>query len=162
MRVTQSKDRELSAQVKPAIAVSIADGVASVTLEPDTAELSADMKAAILAAGRVRVFIDARGDAPSNAMARPVRAADYPSETLALLIRRATLVGVMVPDCTKPDTAADIEAGLKTFDQEAENSPWVVRVVTDSPWEWGELIQRNRPWGTYCLASPIYEAEPAE
>ena len=148
----------------PAPAVSIADGVATITLEPHTAELNADTTAAIVAADRVRVFIDARSDAPfSKATAGGmVKTADYPQETLAFLISHATLVCVMVLDCSKPDAARDVEATQAIFDTRAtEDAPWVVRLYTDSPWDWGDFITKHRPVGAHCLASPIYEEESA-
>jgi hypothetical protein len=163
MQLSDSTSSSVEPARLPAPAASIADGIATVTLEPHTAELREDTKAAIMAADRVRVFIDARSDAPfSKAMATPVTTADYPQETLAFLISHATLVCVMVLDCSKPDAAGDVEATQAIFDTRAtENAPWVVRLYTDSPWDWGDFITKHRPVGAHCLASPIYEEESA-
>lgn len=135
----------------PAIAVSIVDNVATVTIEPRTAEFSDETKAAIVAADMQRVFIDARGLKP----------ADYPQESLALLFREATLVCAMGLDCSKPGAEDDIAATHAIFDARAEDSPWVVRLFTDSPREWGSFIEKHRPVGRHCLAWPTYDSEPA-
>jgi hypothetical protein len=67
----------------------------------------------------------------------------------------------MVLDRHKPDAPGDIEAGLATFDtRDTEDSPWVVRLLTDSPWDWGAFISKHRPPGAYWLASPVYDADP--
>ena len=135
----------------PSIAVSISDDVATVTVEPRTADLCEKTKAAIEAAKLKRVFIDARGLKP----------ADYPENSLAFLFREATLVCAMTLDCSKPGAEDDIKATHAIFDARAENSPWVVRLFTDSPREWGEFIEKHRPVGRHCLAWPTYEPERA-
>lgn len=135
----------------PAIAVSIADSVAAVTIEPHTAELSEETKAAIVAANRQRVFIDARGLEPGA----------YPQEALAFLFSNATLVCARALDCRKSGAEDDIEASHAIFDEQAENSSWVVRLFTDSPRAWGEFIEKHRPLGGHCLAWPTYDPEPA-
>jgi hypothetical protein len=134
-----------------AIAVSIDDRVATVTLEPGTAEFSEETKAAIVAADMQRVFIDARGLKP----------ADYPEDSLAFLFREATLVCAMGLDCSKPGAEDDIEATHAIFDARAEGSLWVVRLFTDCPGEWGDFVQQHRPVGRHCLAWPTYDPEPA-
>jgi len=135
----------------PAIAVSIDDRVATVTLEPGTAEFSEETKAAIVAADMQRVFVDARGMKP----------ADYPQEALAFLFREATLVCTMALDCSKPGAEDDIEATHKIFDTRAEDSSWVVRLFTDYPGEWGAFVDQHRPVGKHCLAWPTYDPGPA-
>lgn len=135
----------------PAIAVSVADNVAMVTIEPHTAELSEETKAAIVAANRQRVFIDARGLEPGA----------YPQEALAFLFSNATLVCARALDCRKSGAEDDIEASHAIFDEQAENSSWVVRLFTDSPRAWGEFIEKHRPLGGHCLAWPTYDPEPA-
>jgi hypothetical protein len=135
----------------PAVAVSITDDLATVTLEPHTAELSDETKAAIVAANRTRVFLDAR----------TLKPADYPQDTLAFLFSNATLVCVMALDCSKPDTEADVEAAHAIFDTRAEDSPWVVRLFNDAPGDWGDFIEKHRPRWQHCLTWPTYDAEPA-
>jgi hypothetical protein len=134
----------------PAIAVSIDDRVATVTIEPRTAEFSEETKASIVAADMQRVFIDARG-------LKPV---DYPQEALAFLFSNATLVCAMALDCSKPGAEDDIEATHAIFDARAENSSWVVRLFTDYPGEWGDCIEQQRPVGRHCLPWPTYDPEP--
>jgi hypothetical protein len=142
----------------PAVAVSFADDLATITLEPHTAELSEETKAAVCAASRTRVFLDARGLKP----------ADYPEDTLAFLLSNAALVCVMAIEppqirnvvagrvfpleCSKPE--ADVEAAHALFDRQAEDSPWVVRLFNDAPRAWSEFIEQHRPVGQHCLVWP--------
>ncbi|WP_271612663.1 hypothetical protein [Bradyrhizobium sp. CCBAU 21362] len=133
------------------IAVSIADSVAAVTIEPRTAELSEETKAAIVAADMQRVFVDARG-------LKPV---DYPQESLAFLFSNATLICASALDCRKSSAEDDIDATHAIFDAHAEESPWVVRLFTNSPREWSEFIEKHRPLGGHCLMWPTYDPEPA-
>ena len=105
----------------PAVAVSVADNVAAITLEPHSAELSEETRASIVAAERQRIFIDARG----------LRPGDYPEDTLAFLFSNATLVCVMALDSSNPDV--DVEAAHAIFDPRAEDSRWVVRTLQRRP-----------------------------
>jgi hypothetical protein len=136
-------------KVTPAVAVSFDEGVATITLEPHTTELSEETKAAIVAVDMQRIFIDARGWKPG----------DYPQNTLAFLLSNATLVCTM--DCSKPCAQAEIEVAHALFDARAEDSPWVVRIFTDCPGDWGDFVVKHRAVGQHCLAFPVYDAEPA-
>jgi hypothetical protein len=135
-------------KVTTAVAVSFDEGIAIVTLEPHTTELSEETKAAIVAVDMQRIFIDARGWKPG----------DYPKNTLAFLLNKATLVCTM--DCSKLDAEADITAAHAVFDARAEDSPWVVRLFTEAPQLWNDFIETHRPPGQQCISLPAFGAEP--
>jgi hypothetical protein len=121
----------------PAVAVSIADSLAMVTLEPHTAELSEDIKAAIVAADRQRVFIDARYLKP----------ADYPQEALAFLFSNATLVCARALDCGKPGAEDDIEAAHNI--RHARGKFILGRKAFHRfPWRMGRLHRKTSARGT--------------
>ena len=143
--------RGIAERPLPAIAVSFDEGVATIVLERNTAELSEETKAAIVAADMQRVFIDACGFKP----------VDYPQEALAFLFRSATLVCAMALDCSDTGPKDDIAAAHTIFDARAEHSRWVVRLFTNSLREWGQFIKKHRPVGQHCLAWPTYDPEPA-
>ena len=157
------KSPPLAPALLPAIAVSIADGIATVILEPHTAEMSEEAKAALLAADRVRVFIDARTNAHLSRLAfGPVKATDYPADTLAFLVHHADLICAKVVDC--PDNAPpdEIEKIFAAFDsEEVEDCRWAIRLFMDEPSSWGEHIEMYRPRDAVCLTSPIYKDEVA-
>jgi hypothetical protein len=94
-----AKSPPLAPALLPAIAVSIADGIATVILEPHTAEMSEEVKTSLLNAERVRVFIDARTGAKlSRPVFGAVKATDCPPETLAFLVQHADLICALVVD----------------------------------------------------------------
>jgi hypothetical protein len=146
----------------PAIAVSIADGLATVILEPHTAEMSEEVKTSLLNADRVRIFIDARNNAHlSRPACGPVKAADYPADTLAFLVHHADLICAGVVDCPDDASPDEIEKILAAFDsEEVEDCRWAIRLFTDEPSSWGEHIEMYRPRHAVCLTAPIYESEP--
>jgi hypothetical protein len=130
----------------PAVAVSIEDGVATVLLEPFTAEMTAETKGALLAADRVRVFIDASIATNTRPGFGPVKSTDYPADTLGFLISNANLICGMVSDCGPGASLAEIEKMFARFDsEEVENSRWAIRLFTDEPWELGEHVSLYRP-----------------
>jgi hypothetical protein len=145
-------------ELLPAVAVSIADGIATVILEPHTAEMSEEVKTSLLNAERVRVFIDARTGAKFSRPAfGPVKATDYPADTLAFLVHHADLICALVVDCEDagPDEIEKIFAAFDT--REVEDCRWVIRLFTDEPSSWDEHIEMYRSKGSVCLTSPIYE-----
>jgi hypothetical protein len=147
----------------PAIAVSIDDGIATVILEPHTAELGKQAKAALLAAERVRIFIDARTNAnlprPGSG---PVKATDYPPHTLAFLVSHADLICAMTVDSPEGASPDKIEKMFAAFDgDEVESCRWAIRLFTDAPQSWGEHIGMYRPRDSVCLTSPIYKNDVA-
>src|SRR5258707_354546 len=103
----------------PPVAVTIEEGVATVLLEAHTRELSEEAKAALLAAERVRIFIDARTGAKfSRPVSGPVKATDYPPDTLALLVQHADLICALVVDCPEDARPDEIEKIFAAFDSE--------------------------------------------
>jgi hypothetical protein len=148
---------------RPAVAVSIADGIATVILEPHTAEMSDEVNQSLLDAARVRIFIDARVQAKlSRPPLVPAKATDYPADTLAFLVRNADLICAMVVDCREDEPPDEIEKIFAAFDtKETEDSRWAIRLFTDEPWSWGDHIALHRTKGAVCLASPIYKTDTA-
>ena len=101
----------------PPNAVSIADELAVVVLEPHTLELTEAEKTAILAAKRIRGFIDGRATANlSRPVSAPTQISDYPADTLRFCLQHASLVCVGVVDCREDSTAGEIESLLRQFD----------------------------------------------
>jgi hypothetical protein len=142
----------------PPVAVTIEDGVATITLEPHTAELTSDVKVAVLGAERVRVFIDARTNANlSRPVCAPIKITDYAPDTLSFLVQHADLICAAIVDCRKDATPCEIEKIMSQFDgREAEDSRFVIRFFTDRPWDFGEYVELHRPKAKVRLASPSY------
>ena len=150
-------------EVLPAIAVSIADGLATVILEPHTAEMSEEVKTSLLGADRVRVFIDARTGAKfSRPVFGAVKATDCPPDTLAFLVQHADLICALVVDCPEDARPDEIEKIFAAFDtRDVEDCRWVIRLFTDEPSSWEEHIEMYRSEGSVCLTSPIYKDDVA-
>ncbi|OSI69928.1 hypothetical protein [Bradyrhizobium canariense] len=142
----------------PAIALSIAEGIATITLEPHVRELTASEKKAVLAANRIRVFIDGRvAGNLSRKPPAPIKLSDYPADTLRFCFQHATLVCVGVVDCRKEQSADDVESLLRRFDgKDVEDSRFVIRMLTDAPYDVGDYISRHRPYVPFRIASPHY------
>ncbi|KJC37502.1 hypothetical protein UB31_35385 [Bradyrhizobium sp. LTSP849] len=142
----------------PAIALSIDEGIAMITLEPHVRELTAAEKKAILAANRIRVFIDARvAGNLSGPLPDPIKLSDYPADTLRFCVQHTTLVCVGVVDCRKEHSAEEIESLLRQFDgKHVEDSRFVIRMLTDAPYDVGDYISRHRPYVPFRVASPHY------
>jgi hypothetical protein len=145
------------------VAVSIADGIATVILEPHAAEISEETRSALLAAERVRIFIDSRSNAKfSKPVSRPVDAADYPPDTLRFLVHHADLICAMAVTCPEDASPDEIEKMFAAFDsEEVEDCRWAIRLFADAPQSWGEHIAMCRPRGSVCLTSPIYKDDAA-
>jgi hypothetical protein len=140
----------------PANAVSIAEDLAVVVLEPHTRELTEAEKAAILAAQRIRVFIDGRATANlSRPASAPPHISDYPADTLRFCVQHATLICVGVVDCRNESSADEIESLLRQFDgKDVEDSHFVIRMLTDAPFDVGDYISLHRPYVPFRVASP--------
>jgi hypothetical protein len=149
----------------PAIALSIDEGIATITFQPHVRELTGAEKKAILAANRIRVFIDARvAGNLSGPLPEPIKLSDYPADTLRFCVQHATLVCVGVVDCRKEHSAEEIESLLRQFDgKDVEDSRFVIRMLTDAPYDVGDYISRHRPYVPLRVASPHYtEAEESD
>jgi hypothetical protein len=117
----------------PPVAVSIADGVAAVTISPFTRDLTDAERAAILAADRQRIFIRAWGDAKPTASPAHIKFSDYPSDTIKWCIDHASLICVgVLNECQNP-SETDVEALLSHFDRDdvAEHR-FVIRLIVDA------------------------------
>jgi hypothetical protein len=117
-------------------AVSIADGVAAVTISPFTHDLTQAERTAILAADRQRVFICARDGAPFSG---------YPTETLKWCIRHASLIclGALEHGST---SEKDVEALLSQFDRDdVSEHRFVIRVIVDARFDIAEYPWFQRP-----------------
>jgi hypothetical protein len=128
VRVTASNSPMVAQQLLPANAVSIADGLAAVTISPFTRDLTKTERAAILAADRQRIFIRAR-----DANTPPF--SSYPTETLRWCVQHANLLclGTLEEGNTSEE---DVEALLSQFDRDdvAEHR-FVVRIILDAPFD---------------------------
>jgi hypothetical protein len=153
-----ASDTQLARSNLPANAVSIADGLAAIILEPHTRELTEAEKAAVIRAERVRVFIDARADAPlSRPLLGPVKIADYPPKSLLFCIQNADLICVGVVAGRTESSSDEIESLLSQFDgKDIEDCKFVIRLVTDAPFELGDYISLHRPTVPFRVASPGY------
>jgi hypothetical protein len=140
----------------PASAVSIADNLAVVVLEPHARDLTKAEKTAILAAKRIRVFIDGRATANlSRPLSAPIQLSHYPADTLRFCVEHATLICVGVVDCRKESSADEIESLLRQFDgKDVEDSRFVIRMLTDAPFDVGDYISLHRPYVPFRVASP--------
>jgi hypothetical protein len=134
-----------------------------VILEPFTAEMKSETKTSLLDAKHVRIFIDSRTNTKfRRPVSGPVKATDYPSDTLAFLVRHADLICAMAVDCPEDASPAEIEKIFAAFDTpETENSRWAIRLFTDEPQSWGDHIAMHRPREAVCLTSPIYKDDEA-
>ena len=132
-------------------------------LEPHAAEISEETKSALLAAERVRIFIDSRSNAKlSKSISGPIYVDDYPPETLKFLVHHADLICAMAVTCPEDATPDDVEDMFAAFDgEEVEVSRWAIRLFTDAPQSWGEHIGMYRPRESVCLTSPIYKDDVA-
>jgi hypothetical protein len=142
----------------PAIALSITEEVATITLEPRVRELTAAEKKAVLAVNRTRVFIDSRAAANlSSPLPDPIKISDYPADTLRFCFQHATLVLIGVVDCRRDHSADEIESLLRQFDgSDVEDSHFVIRMLTDAPFDVGDYISLHRPYVPFRVASPHY------
>ena len=133
MRVTASNSPTVAQQPLPPNAVSIADGIAAVTLSPFTRDLTAAERIAILAADRQRIFVyDVIGAAPSVRSDVPVKFSDYPFDTMTWCVDHASLIclGALENANTSEN---DVEALLSHFDtDEVAEHRFVVRVIVDA------------------------------
>jgi hypothetical protein len=148
----------------PANALSIADNVAVLVLEPFTRELTEAEKVNILAAERVRVFVDSRVAAKlSRPVLAPIQLSDYPADTLKFCVDHADYIGVGVIDCSEASPPDEIEALLAQFDgRDVYDRRFVIRVLSDSPFDLGDYLSINRPSVPFRLASPHYAEGTAE
>jgi hypothetical protein len=116
--------------------VSIADGVAAVTISPFTRDLTEAERTAILAADRQRIFICARDEAPF---------ADYPIATLEWCVQHASLI--CLGTLGHGDTSEkDVEALLSQFDRDdVSEHRFVIRLVVDARFDIAEHPWLQRP-----------------
>ena len=117
----------------PANPVSIADGLAAVTISPFTRDLTEAERAAILAAGRQRIFLyDVIGAAPSVRSDVPVKFSDYPFDTMTWCVDHASLICLGTLENANP-SEVDVEALLSHFDtDEVAEHRFVIRIVADA------------------------------
>jgi hypothetical protein len=155
---------QLVESARPANALSITDNVAVLVLEPFTRELTEAEKADILAAERVRVFVDSRVDANlSRPVSAPIKLTDYPADTMKFCVDNADYVGVGVLDCSKASLPEEIESIMAQFDsRDVDDRRFVIRVLSDSPFDLGDYLSIHRPSVPFGLASPNYAEDTAE
>jgi hypothetical protein len=124
--------------------------VATIVLEPPTAELSNQAQNALLCADIVHVTINALNAA----------ADDFPPDTLAFVLRNADRIYGMV-DCgpMAPGYWEALIDGM-TFPK-LENGRWNVRLLASDPTSWEARINLLGPVGPFELASPIYFEDTA-
>ena len=116
----------------PANPVSIADGLAAVTISPFTRDLTKAEKAAILAADRQRIYVCACGDAEPSRPGAPVKLSDYPVATLKWCVQHASLICYGLIEARHP-SEKDIEALLSLFDRDdVADHRFVVRLIVDA------------------------------
>jgi hypothetical protein len=155
----QLSDLSPSAQERlPRNAVSIADGVAAVTISPFTRELNEAEKAAILAANRQRVFVRAWSDADQSRPGLPVQFSDYPPDTMRWCVDHASLIcfGALERESRSNE---DIETLLSQFDtDEVAEQRFVLRLVVEPSFDIS-----NCPWLLRPCESPpiIHSINPA-
>jgi hypothetical protein len=149
---------------RPANALSITENMAVLVLEPFTRGLTEAEKVAILAAERVRVFVDSRVDANlSRPVSAPIKINDYPSDTLRFFVDHADHICVGVVDHSRKSCPNEIEALLAQFDgEDTEDCRFVIRVLTDSPFELGDYFALHRPSVTLRVASPHHAEDTAD
>jgi hypothetical protein len=149
VRVTSASCSPTVAQ-KPLLpnAVSIADGLAAVTLSSFTRDLTKAEKAAILAADRQRVFILACGDAKPTASAPiKIKLSDYPSDTIEWCIDHASLICIGILDQCQNPSETDVEALLSHFDRdEVAEHRFVIRLIVDARSGVADDVWLQRPW----------------
>jgi hypothetical protein len=133
----------------PANHVSIADGLAAVTLSPFARDLTKAEKAAILAVDRQRIFICADAGAPFNL-------SDYPTKTLRWCSKHASLIcmGALGRENT---SEKDIEGLLSHFDtDEVAEHRFVIRLIVDARFDVSDYPWLQRP----SMTAPVCGAAP--
>jgi hypothetical protein len=123
----------LASELLPANPVSIADGLAAVTISPFTRNLTEAERTAILAADRQRIFVhDVIGAAPSMHLGVPVKFSDYPFDTMGWCMDHASLICIGLVECSNP-SEMDVEALLSQFDRDdVADHRFVIRVIFDA------------------------------
>jgi hypothetical protein len=123
----------LAPETPLAVAWSLDSGVAALIIEPWTEDLADAEKSAILAAKRVRIFIDNRAH-PSRSVAKRVNVDHYPLPTLRWCVSLATSMLPSLFDCRKSSRSEELEVLLQKFDtRNNEDEFCVIHVLTDSP-----------------------------
>jgi hypothetical protein len=134
MRVTPSNSPTVGSELLPANPVSIADGVAAVTISAFTRDLTEAERTAILAADRQRIFVRACGEAePSRGLSTVhVKLSDYPAGTINWCVDHASLICVGLIS-SQNASEQDVENLLSQFDRDdvAEHR-FVVRLIADA------------------------------
>jgi hypothetical protein len=119
----------------PANPVSIADGLAAVTISPFTRDLTEAERTAILAADRQRIFVRACGFCSCSLTTgsfAPVKFSDYPFDTMSWCIAHSSLLCVGLVECSNP-SEKDVEALLSQFDSDdVADHRFVIRVILDA------------------------------
>jgi hypothetical protein len=169
MQPSKHKSSPTAAELPPAPAVSIADGVALVVLAPYAYELEQSKKEDIRQAAKVSVIVNAllgrNFTTASLERSKRLTPDDYPRDTLAFLVSNADLVCVLLVGSSQPTPSQELETLLAQFDtREAEDAKWVVRICADASTAkaWGDFLTKHRPVGTYCVAVPEYEEDVAD
>jgi hypothetical protein len=155
---------QLVESARPANALSITENMAVVVLEPFTRDLTEAEKLAILAAERVRVFVDSRIDANlSRPVSAPIKMTDYPTNTLRFFVDHADHICIGVVDHSRKSCPNEIEALLAQFDGKGiEDCRFVIRMLTDSPFDLGDYVALSRPSVPLRVASPRYMEDTAD
>jgi hypothetical protein len=131
----------------PANPVSIADGLAAVTISPFTRDLTKAEKAAILAADRQRIYVCACGDADPSRAGAPVKLSDYPRATLKWCVQHASLICYGLIECRHP-SEKDVEALLSKFDRDdVADHRFVIRLIVDARSGLTDDVWLQRPCG---------------
>jgi hypothetical protein len=140
---------------RPAIAWSLDSGIAALILEPWTRDLADAEKRAILAAKRVRIFIDNRAH-PSRSVGERVNVEQYPLATLRWSVDLATSILPGVFDCRKASRSEELEALLQKFDTpDVEDEFCVIHLLADSHSDVDNLPVGRRDYEPFCaMTSP--------
>jgi hypothetical protein len=139
----------------PANPVSIADGLAAVTISPFTRDLTKAEKATILAADRQRVYVCACGDAEPSQPGVPVKLSDYPVATLKWCVQHASLICYGLIECRHP-SEKDIEALLSRFDRDdVADHRFVIRLIVDARSGVADDVWYQRPCEPPPFVHPI-------
>lgn len=146
MRVTASNSPTVAHELLPPNAVSIADGLAAVTINPFTRDLTEAERIAILAADRQRVFVyDVIGDAPTVRPGVPVKFSDYPFNTMSWCVDHASLICLGALESANT-SEKDVEALLSQFDtDEVAEHRFVIRVIVDASFDIAECPWLQKP-----------------
>jgi hypothetical protein len=145
MRVIASDSPTVAHELLPPNAVSIADGVAAVTLSPFARDLTEAERTAILAADRQRIFVCACGDAELSRPGVPVKFSDYPANTMNWCIEHASLIclGALERGNT---SEKHVESLLSQFDtDEVAEHRFVIRVIVDASFDIAECPWLQKP-----------------